>query len=46
VLGATGSAVIGTAREVFDRHAHALGDGSLDGLIRVRTVRDALQDNR
>lgn len=30
----------------FDRHAHALGDGNLDGLIRVQTVRYALQHNR
>jgi hypothetical protein len=31
---------------VFGRHAHALGDGNLDGLIRVQAVRYALQDNR
>jgi hypothetical protein len=33
-------------QEVFDRHAHVLGDGNLDGLIRPQTVRYALQDNR
>jgi hypothetical protein len=31
---------------VLDRHARALGDGNLDGLIRVQTVRYALPDNR
>jgi hypothetical protein len=38
--------MIRTPEEVFDRHAYALGDGSLHGLIRVRTVRCALQHSR
>jgi hypothetical protein len=38
--------MIRTPEEVFDRHAHALGDGNLDGLIRVQTVCCALQHNR
>jgi hypothetical protein len=38
--------MIRTAQEVFDRHAHALGDGYLDGLIRMQTVRYALPDSR
>ena len=38
--------MIRTAQEASDRHAHALGDGNLDGLIRAQTVRYALQDNR
>jgi hypothetical protein len=38
--------MIRTMEEVFDRHAHALGDGNMDGLIRVQTVRYALQHNR
>ena len=38
--------MIRTAEEVFDRHARALGDGNLDGLIRAQTVRYALQHNR
>jgi hypothetical protein len=28
-----------TPQEVFDRYARARGDGNLDGLIRVQTVR-------
>jgi hypothetical protein len=38
--------MIRAAEEVFDRHAHGLGDGNLDGLIRAQTVRDALQHSR
>jgi hypothetical protein len=38
--------MIDTPEEVFDRHAHALGDGNLDGLIRVQTVCCALQRSR
>jgi hypothetical protein len=38
--------MIRTPEEVFGRHAHAHGDGNLDGLIRVQTVRCALQHNR
>jgi hypothetical protein len=36
--------MIRTPQEVFDRRA--LGDGHLDGLIRVQTVRYALRDDR
>jgi hypothetical protein len=35
-----------TPEDVFGRHAHALGDGNLDGLIRVQTVRCALPHSR
>jgi hypothetical protein len=38
--------MIRTPEEVFDRHAHALGDDNMDGLIRVQTARCALQRNR
>jgi hypothetical protein len=38
--------MIRTLEEVFDRHAPALGDGNLDGLIRVQAVCCALQHNR
>jgi hypothetical protein len=38
--------MIRTLEEVFDRPAHALGDGNLDGLIRVQTVCCALQHRR
>jgi hypothetical protein len=38
--------MIPTPEEVFDRHARALGDGNPDGLIRVQTVRCALQHSR
>jgi hypothetical protein len=38
--------MIRTPQEVFDRHAHAVGGGNLDGLISVQTVRYALQDSR
>jgi len=38
--------MIRTQEEVFDRHAHALGDGNLDGLIRVQTVCCALPRSR
>ena len=38
--------MIRTPEEMFDRHAYALGDGNLDGLIRVQTIRYALQHNR
>jgi hypothetical protein len=46
VLGATKSAMVRTAQEVFDRHARVLGDGGLDGLVRALTVRYAVQDSR
>jgi hypothetical protein len=46
MLGATRSAMVRTQEEVFDRHAHALGEGNLDGLIRVQTACCALQHNR
>jgi hypothetical protein len=42
VLGATRSAMIRTPEEVLDRYVPALSYGSLDGLIRVRTVDYAL----
>jgi hypothetical protein len=39
--------MIRTPEEVFDRQAHALGDGNLDGcLIRVPTVGCAVQHSR
>lgn len=38
--------MIPTPEEVFDSHAHALGGSNLGGLIRVQTVRYALQHNR
>jgi hypothetical protein len=38
--------MIRTPEGVSDRHAYALGDGNLDGLIRVQTVRYALRRNR
>jgi hypothetical protein len=43
-LGATTTAMLRTPREAPDHHAHALGDGSPDGSIRVQTVRSALPD--
>lgn len=38
--------MIRTLEEVFDRRAYALGEGNMDGLIRVQTVRYALRHNR
>ena len=38
--------MIRTPEELPGRHAHALGDGNLYGLIRVQTVCCALQHRR